>query len=60
MTLSRREMRSWLTDHPGYNDMRQCHPDRTGEQPRFPPESLDVDQGDHDGDELDDVHDPRQ
>jgi hypothetical protein len=53
-------MRSWLTDHPGYNDMRQCHPDRTGEQPRFPPESLDVDQGDHDGDELDDVHDPRQ
>jgi hypothetical protein len=60
MTLSRREMSSRLTDHPGYNDMRQGHPDRTDEQPRLPPESLDIDQGDHDGYELNDVHDPRQ
>lgn len=40
--------------------MRQGHPDRTNEQPRLPSESLDIDQGDHDGDELDDVHNPRQ
>lgn len=44
------------TDHSSDNDMRQGHPDRPCEQPRLPAEPLDTSQGEHDRDELDDVH----